>query len=255
MQNKYIFVGNELIQKIDYNGNIQNIGYNYNVYEGVAYFGDKNNPYMICIGPEDKNLKTYTLHQDTQIIANKAFVGCNKMVEISLPENIKFVGNSAFEGCTGLKYVNFGSGHKIDIGEYAFYGCSAICNIENIDRITSVGREAFNGGVPAAFVDQGGVYIGDKNNPHHILIGSAYVEKLIIHPETVVAANGALAGHDTGIYRLRAVYVPFYSNINTDDLGLNKHPYSQFCDIVPYDPALLKNEKENNNHIDNGMSF
>ena len=83
MANKYIFVGNE---------NIQNKDYDISVYEGVTYFGDANNPYMICIGPEDKTKETYTLHPATQIIANKAFVGCNEMVEISLPENIKFVG-------------------------------------------------------------------------------------------------------------------------------------------------------------------
>lgn len=72
------------------------------------------------------------------------FNGCNKLVSITVPENITDLGTSAFSGCTLLSSVLLPSGINA-IGNYTFQNCSSLSSIDVPPSVTSIGQYAFNG--------------------------------------------------------------------------------------------------------------
>ena len=62
-------------------------------------------------------------------IGARAFVGCESLVSVDVPETVcKYIGSSAFANCTKLVKVNLPT--RIDeIGGWAFYGCEKLVSI------------------------------------------------------------------------------------------------------------------------------
>ena len=72
------------------------------------------------------------------------FNGCNKLVSLTVPENITDLGTYAFNGCSLLESVELPSGITA-IGNYTFQNCSALESINLPMNLTSIGQYAFNG--------------------------------------------------------------------------------------------------------------
>ncbi len=72
------------------------------------------------------------------------FNGCNKLVSITIPENITDLGTNAFAGCTSLSTINLPSGITA-IGSYTFQNCSSLSSIDIPKSVISVGQYAFSG--------------------------------------------------------------------------------------------------------------
>ena len=72
------------------------------------------------------------------------FSGCNKLVSITVPENITDLGTYAFSGCSLLTSVVLPSGITA-IGNYTFQNCSALSSIDIPSSVTSIGQYAFYG--------------------------------------------------------------------------------------------------------------
>lgn len=72
------------------------------------------------------------------------FDGCNKLVSISIPENITDLGTYAFKGCSSLTSVKLPSGIA-EIGNYTFQNCSKLASVEIPSNVTSIGSYAFDG--------------------------------------------------------------------------------------------------------------
>ena len=79
----------------------------YTEYENGRYVGIGNNPYAILCEIIDKKLITYMVHTDTRIIEDSAFMGCNRLHNITIPRGLIAIGSSAFYDCFNLKAVNF----------------------------------------------------------------------------------------------------------------------------------------------------
>lgn len=62
-------------------------------------------------------------------IGARAFVGCESLVSVDVPETVcKYIGSSAFANCTKLVKVNLPT--RVDeIGGWAFYGCEKLVSI------------------------------------------------------------------------------------------------------------------------------
>ena len=62
-------------------------------------------------------------------IGARAFVGCESLVSVDVPETVcKYIGSSAFANCTALVKVNLPT--RVDeIGGWAFYGCEKLASI------------------------------------------------------------------------------------------------------------------------------
>ena len=111
-------------------------------YEGVKYVGSKDNPYFALIGVNNKNLSSYTIHEDTKIIADYAFLSCARLVSVTIPDSVTHIGDSAFKSCSALESVVIGDG-VTRIGDHAFDNCSALESVVIGDSVTSIGDYAF----------------------------------------------------------------------------------------------------------------
>ncbi len=77
----------------------------------------------------------------TAIGAN-AFLYCDSLVNVTLPDGIKSLGNYAFYMCTSLESIAIPSS-VVSIGKDAFNRCDSLANITIPEEVTSVGRDAF----------------------------------------------------------------------------------------------------------------
>ena len=75
-------------------------------------------------------------------IEEEAFVGCNKITSVLMPDKNLSVGKSAFKSCFSLEQVWFSDSHNSSIGSYAFEGCSSLRNVE-ISMVEFIENYAF----------------------------------------------------------------------------------------------------------------
>ena len=66
----------------------------------------------------------------------------NKIISISIDENITSIGNYAFYGCTKLANISIPIG-VTQIGAYVFYGCTNMADIDIPDTVTKIGAYTF----------------------------------------------------------------------------------------------------------------
>ncbi|MBN1777978.1 MAG: leucine-rich repeat domain-containing protein [Clostridiales bacterium] len=76
-------------------------------------------------------------------IGDMAFLGCNTLKYLELPDNLQSIGVSAF-AFTPLESISF-SGDLLSIGSAAFSGCEELESINLPDSLTSIGDYAFSG--------------------------------------------------------------------------------------------------------------
>ncbi len=91
-------------------------------------------------------LREITLPDTLRIIRDRAFLGCNNLVFISIPEGVQSIGDNAFEDNIRLSAIAFGSKSSLQsIGAYAFRNCSAILRFELPANVTNLNASAFWG--------------------------------------------------------------------------------------------------------------
>lgn len=72
-------------------------------------------------------ITSLTLPSGTVSIGNSAFVNCEKLVTVNIPNSIKEIARHAFEGCTLLNSVNFAEGtHLKMLDSSIFAGCTSL---------------------------------------------------------------------------------------------------------------------------------
>lgn len=71
---------------------------------------------------------SFNIPEGTEIICNKAFMGCYFLCKITIPDSVTSIGNYAFWGCSSLQEITIPNS-VIDIGENPFGGCC--CKINN----------------------------------------------------------------------------------------------------------------------------
>ena len=100
----------------------------YTEYEYGKYIGDATNPYAVLIEVTNRIFSTYTIHEDTKIIAYGVFDGCDRLTSITIPDSVTTIGARAFEHCSNLTSVTIPDS-VTTIGTYAFYNCSKLTTI------------------------------------------------------------------------------------------------------------------------------
>lgn len=78
-------------------------------------------------------------------IGEGAFLGCEGLLEITIPEKVEVIDNYTFSYCLHLGKVTLPAGLK-SIGEYAFAGCAELVNI-NLDNVEEFKDYAFTSDV------------------------------------------------------------------------------------------------------------
>lgn len=84
---------------------------------------------------------SYTIKQDTRVIADGAFAGCNAD-EVAFSSQLIAIGNNAFKDCKNLKKVIFYEEIEY-IGDSAFEGCTSLNEINLPDKYIEMGSSSF----------------------------------------------------------------------------------------------------------------
>lgn len=78
------------------------------------------------------------------VVGVSAFQGCQRLVEVIIPNSVTLIGDHAFSNCDGLTNLIIGSNVKT-IGSYAFSTSIKITSLTIPNSITSIGDYAFSG--------------------------------------------------------------------------------------------------------------
>ena len=131
----------------------------YNMYEGGKYLGNSNNPYVVLIDTESTTMTSFTVHPDTKIIYQDAFLDCKQLAEISIPDGVTCVGEKAFYNCNSLTEMVFPDQTQF-IGSGALYNCYSLKSI----TVPFVGLSADATGEDAELGNIFGSYTGTASN-------------------------------------------------------------------------------------------
>lgn len=75
-------------------------------------------------------------------IRDEAFMGKNKMTEVTIPDTVTSIGDDAFNGCAKLENVSIPAA-VTSIGDRAFQGCAALTKVEVPEGVATIGNNAF----------------------------------------------------------------------------------------------------------------
>ncbi|MBO5214815.1 MAG: leucine-rich repeat domain-containing protein [Clostridia bacterium] len=118
--------------------------FQFNVYEGLNYVGNSNNPYLVLtdIPSAIQFNSSFNLHNDTKVFASNLFSGCGEITTLDLPDSLIAIPDCTFMQCQELKTITIPSSVK-SVGNFAFSQCSALESIYVPDSVTSVGTQVF----------------------------------------------------------------------------------------------------------------
>ena len=75
-------------------------------------------------------------------IGNEAFLKCEALTSIYIPNGVTSIGNYAFSECKSLSSIYIPDS-ATSIGNYTFSGCQSLSSIYIPDSVTSIGNYAF----------------------------------------------------------------------------------------------------------------
>lgn len=131
------------VSNIGYSAFLNTAWYN-NQPDGLVYAGKVAYKYKGTM-PENTSI---SLKKDTISINNAAFVNCNGLESIMIPDSVTTIGAEAFRGCTSLAIIMIPD-NVINIGGYAFNGCSGLTSITgSAANVSKISRQA----KPTSFV-------------------------------------------------------------------------------------------------------
>ena len=123
-------------------------------------------------------------------IADEAFLNCDNLTEIILPEDLQVIGTAAFKECDGLTNVVFPNG-LTTIQDQAFYGCDVLADIQIPDSVTYIGQGTFDNTAyykSAENWQNGVLYVGNCL----VQCNSSLSGTLQVRPGTTTIVSGAM---------------------------------------------------------------
>ena len=100
----------------------------FNEYENCKYLGSNDNPYFALIKVTTENMSSYTIHENTKVIAASAFKSCSRLTSIVIPDSVTSIGDNAFSGCSSITSIVIGDS-VTSIGAGAFSNCSSLKDV------------------------------------------------------------------------------------------------------------------------------
>ncbi len=123
--------------------------------DGWKYMGQLNSNCVLNIGANVKQIPAYLFSGNTYLtevnfvngsvceyIGNRAFYGCNKLVNVNFANSLLSVGENAFFQCYLLSEINLPNS-LVSIGNAAFFRCYALTKINIPENVATIGTQAF----------------------------------------------------------------------------------------------------------------
>ena len=101
----------------------------------------KRNKMLLCY-PCSNTDTAYTVKEGTVCIGKDAFLHCDQLVSITLPDTVTEIGDGAFEGCTKLASIVLPES-LLTIGARAFAGCTLLDNISIPKQVSRIETSTF----------------------------------------------------------------------------------------------------------------
>ena len=79
----------------------------YSEYDNGKYLGSSENPYMALIEVSDSEITSYTVHENTKLIAGNAFNGCKSLTSVTVPSSVETINSGAFYYCGILAEITY----------------------------------------------------------------------------------------------------------------------------------------------------
>ena len=161
-------------------------------------------------------------------IDNHAFFGCNSITSVIIGNGVTAIEDQAFSSCRNLSQITLGNSVKIiedcafevapitsivipDSVEYigceAFFCCKSLKNVILGDSVRYVHVGAF---LDAPLIEyntyNNGLYLGTKNNPHHLLV--SVIDKSVSSFEINENAKAIIGEAFWGCTRLTSITIP-----------------------------------------------
>lgn len=108
-------------------------------YKGIAVKSIGWNAFLYC-----ENLTSVVIPDSITSIGQSAFQGCYALTEIIIPKNVTYIGSQAFDGCRGLTNIIVPDGVTA-IESYTFLNCSNLENVKLPNGVTYIENQAFYG--------------------------------------------------------------------------------------------------------------
>ncbi|EPC4009199.1 leucine-rich repeat protein, partial [Flavobacterium psychrophilum] len=112
--------------------------------ETVAY--NSKNYIVTAIGESAfvhcNNLTSVTIPNSVTTIGDASFARCSGLTSVTIPNSVTAIGENVFGGCSGLTSVTIPNS-VITINRDAFAGCSGLTSVTIPNSVTSIGNEAF----------------------------------------------------------------------------------------------------------------
>jgi len=77
-------------------------------------------------------------------IGKDAFMGCNKLTSVTIPNSVLTIDHSAFNGCRSLTSISIPNSVTV-IGKFAFAHCQNLSSVKIGDGVVTIDDNAFNG--------------------------------------------------------------------------------------------------------------
>ena len=162
----------------------------FNEYGNCQYLGNESNPYHALIQVRSTEDGNYTIHENTNILADAAFSYCWDLTSIDIPNSVTTIGSLAFSDCNSLMSVVIGDGVTA-ISWNAFVRCSSLTNIT-----VSQGNTAYQS------ID-GNLYTKDGSTLIMYAIGKMETEFVIPNGVSTIGEHAVFEG-----YNLTSVEIP-----------------------------------------------
>ena len=115
----------------------------YPVEGGLLYFDAKNGSIEDCdTSVTSAEIPSSIYGVDVTKIGTSAFLNCNKLTSVVIPESVSSIGSIAFSGCSSLVNVRIPSS-VTDIN--GFGGCTSLISVMIPKTVTNISTGAFNG--------------------------------------------------------------------------------------------------------------
>ena len=163
----YAFEGCKELKKVTIPKSVTQIGAD--AFAGTACYRDSANwkKNVLYLGDALIKARTslsgaYIIKEGTRIIADKAFLQCEKLTTVTIPTGVTDIGNSAFYVCGALTELAIPETVE-RLGSEAFSSCNSLTSVRIPGSVKSIGKYAFSHceALTEAEFSEGGSVVGN----------------------------------------------------------------------------------------------